>query len=167
MKTRIQTHIPDVAAPAPPRLAIDDNGRLYAYRDEKPIHVAVRPCFPWSAARRFLSLRDMDFNEVALIEDPDELNDEARHALDAALAEARFTFSIRAIRAIERDFELRIWRVDTEEGLRSFAMQWDDFPEKMSDGSLVLKDLGGDLYRIPEPDSLDRNSARLLWAFRG
>ncbi len=29
------------------------------------------------------------------------------------------------------------------------------------------RDLAGDLYHIPDPDGLDRKSAKLLWSYRG
>ena len=152
--------------PIPQRLTRDADGRLFAHYDGTVAAVSVRPCFPWTEHNRFLSLRDGEFQELFLIEDMDQLDPSSREALEGAVAEVRFTFTVTAIRDIVRDFELRIWTVDTEEGKRSFATEWDDFPKEMLDGSLVLKDLGGDLYRIPNPDELNAASQRHLWSFR-
>jgi hypothetical protein len=33
------------------------------------------------------------------------------------------------------------------------------------DGSLLIRDVGGDLYRLVAPDYLDRKRRTLLWAF--
>jgi hypothetical protein len=32
-------------------------------------------------------------------------------------------------------------------------------------GGLLIRDVAGDLYRLPEPETLDKKSRALLWAF--
>jgi hypothetical protein len=32
-------------------------------------------------------------------------------------------------------------------------------------GGLLIRDVGGDLYRLPAPETLDARSRELLWAF--
>jgi hypothetical protein len=32
-------------------------------------------------------------------------------------------------------------------------------------GGLLIRDVAGDLYRLPDPKTLDRKSRELLWAF--
>ncbi len=39
------------------------------------------------------------------------------------------------------------------------------WPRALPDGALLVRDVGGDLYRSPEPGSLDQKSGALLWAF--
>lgn len=134
--------------------------------ESQSIPVTLRPCFPWSEPRRFLSLRDDENNERALILDLDELDAESRQLIEGTLAEARFTFTIERIHRIDRDFDLRIWRVKTSQGERSFLTEDDGFPRDRPDGSIVFHDLMGDLYVVPDPEALDKHSRDLLWAWR-
>ncbi|NRA27111.1 MAG: DUF1854 domain-containing protein [Opitutales bacterium] len=63
---------------------------------------------------------------------------------------------------IDRDFELRTWRVETNRGPRSFQTMLDSHPRVLPDGTVLIKDLAGDLYQINDPQSLDRRSRHRL-----
>jgi hypothetical protein len=144
----------------------DADGRLVLIREGTLIHVTVRPCFPWTRPRGLLSLRNSDNEELVLVESLESLDTESRTAVEAALAEARFTFNVTTVHAIDRDFELRVWKVETTQGKRTFLTEFDEFPYPMENGGLRIRDLGGDTYLIPNPDSLDRRSRELLFSFR-
>ena len=133
----------------------------------KPRRVVLRPCFPWSYPTGFLTVRDMEGNELAQINSLDDLDAPSRKAVREALTEARFSFLITRIEAIEKDFELRLWRVETAQGKRTFQTKLEDWPQTLADGGVVIRDLAGDLYHVPDPDLLDKHSGQLLWAFRG
>src|SRR5438128_9250640 len=60
------------------------DGRLIAVVGGRDIPVHLRQCFPWSEPRMHLSLRDDDQEEVALVEDPNDLEPGSRSALEAA-----------------------------------------------------------------------------------
>ena len=141
------------------------DGRLRATAGGETRVVHVRRCFPWSEPERFLSLRDEDGEEFALIADPNELDPNSRAALQRALADAGFLFVISAVLAIDEEVELRHWRVRTRQGERSFQTRLDDWPRTLPDRGLLIRDVAGDLYRLPEPASLDAASRALLWAF--
>jgi hypothetical protein len=130
-----------------------------------PIPVEARLCFPWSAPNRFVSLRDDEGSEVAFVENPGALDEDSRSALSQALSETRFTLKINAIVSIERDFELRVWKVETDAGARTFQTKIDDFPLPLQDGSYLIKDLAGDLFWVEDPEKLPRQSRELLWAY--
>ncbi|MFQ5699233.1 MAG: DUF1854 domain-containing protein [Myxococcota bacterium] len=49
------------------------DGQLLAVRGTLEVAVRVQRCFPWSEPGRFLSLRDNDEREVALVRSPDDL----------------------------------------------------------------------------------------------
>ncbi|MGH7567861.1 MAG: DUF1854 domain-containing protein [Gemmatimonadales bacterium] len=146
-------------------LARRDDGRLWAVRREVERAVRVRRCFPWSEPGRFVSLRDDDEKEFALVRDPAELDPASRRVLEDALVEAGFVFEITGVRLIEEEVEVRRWRVETRQGARSFQTRLDDWPRPLPDGGLLIRDLAGDLYRLGDPALLDRQSRELLWAF--
>ncbi len=132
------------------------DGRLWAIRGDEERAVWVRRCFPWSEPGRYLSLRDGDEEEFALVRDPAELDAVSREALDAALALAGFVFEITRVLEIEEEVEIR---------RRAFQTRLDDWPRSLPHGGLLIRDVTGDLYHLGKPAALDRHSRALLWAF--
>jgi len=146
-------------------LRIGPDGRLLVVIDERIVGVRVRQCFPWSEPHRHLSLRDDDEQEVAFVDDPAALEPESRRALEHALAVAGFVLEVTRVVDIEEEVEIRQWKVDTVHGVRSFQTHLDDWPRVLPGGGLLIRDVAGDLYRLPVPHELDRKSRELLWAF--
>ena len=141
------------------------DGSLWATRDGNASAVSVRRCFPWSEGTRYLSLRDVDEDEFALVRDPAELDSRSRAALEMALAVAGFVFEVTRVLEIDEEVEIRRWRVETQQGPRTFQTRLDDWPRMLPHGGLLLRDLAGDLYHLSRPDQLDKQSRELLWAF--
>ena len=141
------------------------DGRLIAAVAGRSIAVKLRQCFPWSEPARFVSLRDADDKEVALIEQPSSLDDESRQVFEMALAEAGFVLDVTRVVNIEEEIEIRQWTVETKQGNRSFQTHLDDWPRVLPSGGLLIRDVAGDLYRLAEPATLDKKSRALLWAF--
>lgn len=147
------------------RLRRDREGSLTMTRDGQEAQVYPHLCFPWTAPCRYISLRDREKNEKALLENVLELDPESRAALEEVMAEARFVFSITGIHSAQAEFELRVWKVQTQQGERQFQTKLDDWPRPLPDGGLLIRDIGGDLYRVENPHDLDAASRRILWAF--
>lgn len=147
------------------RLERRADGRLWAMAAGGESAVWVRRCFPWSEPGRFLSLRDDQDDEFALVRHPAELDAESRVVLDQALAEAGFVFEVTRVLEIEEEVEIRRWRVETSQGPRSFQTRLDDWPRQLPKGGLLIRDVAGDLYRLTQPAALDQHSRALLWAF--
>ena len=141
------------------------DGRLAAVVGGRTVAVKLRQCFPWSEPTRFVSLRDSDDKEVALIDQPSSLDAESRQAFELALAEAGFVLDVVRVVDIEEEIEIRQWTVETKQGDRSFQTHLDDWPRVLPSGGLLIRDVGGDLYRLPDPEMLDKKSRALLWAF--
>jgi len=127
--------------------------------------VRLRQCFPWSEPGRHLSLRDDDDEEVALVDDPATLAPASRRALERALAEAGFVLEVVRVVEIEEEVEIRQWTVETAHGRRFFQTHLDDWPRSLPAGGLLIRDVAGDLYRLPAPATMDPRSRELLWAF--
>jgi hypothetical protein len=147
-----------------PRLERRSDGRLWVLGRGKPRPVTVSRCFPWSEPTRYVSLRDED-DEVALVREVGELDAASRKALESALLEAGFTLEIEELFEIEEEIEIRSWRVRTRTGERSFQTPRDEWPREVPGGGLIIRDVSGDLFYIPEPERLNKASQRLLWPF--
>lgn len=148
-------------------LRYGDDGRLMVRQgaNEQWKSVKLRACFPWSNPHEFISLRDDENVEHALIRNPRDLPEATREPLLRAMAATGFAFLITAIEAVEKDFELRVWKVRTEQGARRFVTAIDDWPRELPDGKILIEDLAGDIYVIADREALDAASRKLLWAF--
>lgn len=147
------------------RLERGADGRVWARRGEARSAVRVARCFPWSEPGRFVSLRDADEEEVALVRDLADLDPGSRKVLEDALVEAGFLLEVVGVDAIEEEIEIRCFRVRTRQGPRRFQTHRDEWPREMPGGGLLIRDVMGDLYRVADPGRLDRHSQKLLWPF--
>jgi hypothetical protein len=146
------------------RLERRGDGQLWATLGERALPVQVRRCFPWTAPARFVSLRDEEETEVALVRDLDELDPVSQRALAASLAEAGFVLDIEAVDHVEDEIEIRTFQVRTRQGPRRFQTLRDEWPRPLPGGGILLRDVAGDLYRVADPAQLDRYSREQLWA---
>jgi hypothetical protein len=147
------------------RLERRADGQLWARRDGAERPVRVHRCFPWSEPGRFLSLRDEDDEEFALVSTLDDLAEESRRVLEAAVAEAGFVLEVTRITEVEEEVEIRHWTVETRQGPRTFQTRLDDWPTDVPGGGVVIRDVAGDLYHVVDPEGMDEESRRWLWAF--
>ena len=143
----------------------EGDGRLLAIIDGGHVAVRLRQCFPWSEPGRHLSLRNEDDEEIARVEDPEQLDPESRRALEGALAEAGFVLDVVRVVDVEEEVEIRQWTVETRHGKRTFQTHLDDWPRVLPKGGLLIRDVAGDLYRLEAPEKMDAKSRELLWAF--
>ena len=141
------------------------DGQLWALTDGTEQSVRVHRCFPWSEPGRFISLRDAENQEVAIVRDLNDLSPESREALEGALLEAGFVLKVTRILDVDEEVEIRSWEVETEQGTRSFQTKLDDWPMQVPGGGIVIRDVAGDLYHVADPEALDEKSRRWLWAF--
>jgi hypothetical protein len=148
-----------------PPLRTGPDGRLQTEKDGQWITVNVSRCFPWTDPDHFFSLRGDDGREVAFVNDPSQLTTESQTALSLALTRSTFVFEVTRIEKIYRDIELRVWLVDTHQGPRKFETELDSWPDTIPGGGWLIRDVTGDLYRIPPQDKLDAASRKLFWAF--
>jgi len=148
-----------------PTLRIATDGRLVVMVDGTPVPVRLRQCFPWSEPGLHLSLRNDEDREVAIVDDPADLDAESRRAIEQALAEAGFVLEVTRVLDIDEEVEIRQWTVETRQGRRSFQTHLDDWPRSLPNGGILIRDVAGDLYRLAAPAQMDRKSRELLWAF--
>ena len=141
------------------------DGQLWARSGGREVPVKVRRCFPWTEPGRFVSLRDADGGEVALVRDAGELDAKSRAALEDALAEAGFVLEVTRIRAVEEEVDIRHWQVETRQGPRSFQTRLGDWPRQLRDSSFLIRDVSGDLYHVRDTRALDRESREWVWAY--
>jgi hypothetical protein len=144
-----------------------EDGRLWMRMNDGREAVRVHRCFPWSEPGRFLSLRDAENRELAMVANLNDLDRESRGALEGALLEAGFVLKVCRILDVDEEVEIRTWKVETEQGPRSFQTRLDDWPWEVPGGGIVIRDVAGDLYHVADPEAMDPKSREWLWAFVG
>jgi len=154
--------------PAPlVELSLDAAQRLWLHRGDSRVRVKPGRCFPWSAPGELVSLRNDDGREELLVERLDQLDAESARALGIALAGSGFVLEVSRIESIEEDYEMRIWHTETRHGKRTFQTKLDEWPWASPDGGHLVRDLAGDLFRLPPIETLDEKSQKWLWAYVG
>jgi hypothetical protein len=141
------------------------DGRLWAALNGERRPVSVRRLFPWSGAGDHVSLRDGENREFAFVAQSAGLGAASRAVLDEALQMASFVLEVTKVLEVEEEIEIRVWRVETRQGPRVFQTRLDDWPRELPGGGILIRDVAGDLYHVPDPDALDRGSQETLWAF--
>jgi Domain of unknown function (DUF1854) len=150
-----------------PRLFLGAGQRLWLEHAGKTVSVQPVRCFPWSAPGELVSLRDAEEQEHYLVEALGELDPASREALSSAMQSAGFVLEVEAILSVEEDYEVRVWRARTRHGLRTFQTRLDEWPWVAPDGGYLIRDLCGDLFRLPPVEQLDEKSRHWLWAYVG
>lgn len=164
-----KAHAPPLAGGAGPRLhlELDDALRLWLLRGEQRVRVRPVRCFPWSSPNELVSLRDEHDREALLVEHLADLDPASARALGSALLGTGFVLDVCRVDSIVEDYEMRIWHTETRQGKRTFQTKLDEWPWAAPDGSHLVRDLAGDLFRLPALDTLDETSRRRLWAYVG
>lgn len=139
------------------------NGRLLLARDGATTPVRLRRCFPWTHPRAWISLCDDDGAEALLLPDMQHLSPASAAILEAELNHIDRTFVITSIHVCSKEIELRCWEVDTEQGPRMFQTELDEWPRRFGHGSVLIRDICGDLYTVRDPEALDPDSRKKLW----
>lgn len=158
---------PPLAPAAAARLELDAALRLWLARGERRVHVRPVRCFPWSSPGELVSLRDEKDGEQLLVEHLHDLDPESAGALAVALHGTGFVLEVCRVESIEEDYEMRIWHTITRQGKRTFQTKLDEWPWAAPDGGHLVRDLAGDLFRLPPLDTLDEKSRLWLWAYVG
>ena len=144
------------------KIYMGDSEQLTFEQSGKKTQVKIKQCFPWSEPTEFLSLRDEKENEVFLIEKLEDLDVLTRLTIEEYLKAAEFVMKIEKVLHIEEDVELREYTVLTGQGKRVFHTKLEDWPEFLPDGSILIEDLAGDIFKIDDIKLLDPMSQKNL-----
>jgi hypothetical protein len=129
--------------------------------------VVLRPCFPVSMDRNYLSVRDADGEEqpeLGVIEDWTLLAEPDRQAVARELGLYYFVPAIRRVYEVKDELGFLYWTVETDKGERSFVMRNNviQHAREVSPGRWLLIDVNQARYEIPDIGALDRQSQRLV-----
>lgn len=119
--------------------------------------------FPLSAECQFIVLKDADDKDVGIIPDIAQLNPENRRIIESVLERTYFTARITQINAIEEEFHIPKWDVETDRGPRIFEVGSTRRDLRvMEAGRVLVRDADGNRYEIPDYRKLDPFSRMLI-----
>ena len=130
--------------------------------NEEYTKVKIIQSFPFSTPYRFLAFRDQDNQEIGILEDANSLDRRSRKVLEDELAKAYFIPKIKRINDIDEDFGVPKWDVETDRGPRRFEMRSREDAHSLGRGRVVIKDIDGNKYEIPDRYKLDHQSQAML-----
>jgi hypothetical protein len=141
--------------------------RLRLSIDNEKSYLTVKPVWaaPLSYPDRYLALLDGKGEEIVMIPDPRELPPESREAVERELRLRYLTATITRIAYARQEYGATYWTVETDRGLREFVTQ--NLQENalwFSDTQLLLVDVDGNRFEIPDITALDVRSQALIHA---
>lgn len=137
-------------------LALELDGTCY-----KPV-TAIR-AFPVTAGDRFIVLRNEKKEEIGAIQDVSALNPESRKALRTELDRLYFTTFITQLNAIEEEFHIPKWDVETNRGPRVFELASTRRDMRiLENGRILIRDADGNRYEIPDHRTMDEISQAII-----
>ena len=131
--------------------------------------VVIRRSFPVTAPNEFLSVREPDTrkkgrgSEIGMIRDLSVFDKDTVAIINAELDLRYFTPEIKKITAAKEKFGYCYWEADTSAGHVSFVLN-NPFGNirKLEDGRILIADMDGNCFLIPDPEALDRQSYKVI-----
>ena len=140
------------------------NGFLTLTHNDKVYdRVFLHRAFPFDKLWEYISVLDIDSNEIGLIVSVSDFSEEQQELLTSELKRKYYSPIIRKILSVKDQFGFSYWKVITDDGEIAFTMQ-DTFRNiiHVSDTKIILSDVDGNRFVIEDTTALDRKSYRKI-----
>jgi len=146
------------------RLEVDayQDLRLTVGDDEGYKKVRALRTFPISAPDHFIAFRDEEGEEIGVVEDPQKLDPRSRAVLMEELEKTYLMPRIVRINGIDESFGVPKWDVETDHGPRVFELKSRRDARMIGRGRVMIQDIDGNRYEIPDYRTLDPQSRDLV-----
>jgi hypothetical protein len=141
--------------------------RLRLTVGEDRSYLTVKPAWaaPLSQPDRYLSLMNGKSEEIITLNDPNELPSASLAAVREELRRRYLTSTVKVIQQARTEFGATYWHVVTERGEKDFVTQsLQENAQWLSPTQLMLIDVDGNRFEIPDTQALDARSRELLAA---
>jgi len=152
-----------VIGPDGVRVREDEFHRLHVIVDGTE-HSNVRAvrAFPISEKADYISFLDSEGHEVALMAEPDKLDEASRVVLARALKTMYYMPKITCVHSITEKMGVGHWEVTTDRGYASFEVVSREQIRRLPRGRLLLNDADGNRFEIEDTEALDVRSRALI-----
>tara|TARA_B100000809_G_C15118098_1_gene523195 strand:+ start:1809 stop:2297 length:489 start_codon:yes stop_codon:yes gene_type:complete len=124
--------------------------------------VAIRRTFPVTDPENYIVLLDSRGAEIGIVKTPSMLRTETRDVLEDELERYYFTTRVQAIQAVTSRHGVTTWELETDRGPRTICLKDRGAIRRMSDRRIILIDMYGIRFDIPDTRKLDPTSQHLI-----
>ena len=136
--------------------------RITIEGDRSCLRVVPMRSFPISLRDQYISIRDMEGNELGMVRDPSKLDKESRKLLEEEIRRRYFTPMIHRINSMRDRFGVFEWDVETDRGPRKFLTRSLHDGLKETDIGFIITDMENNRYELRRDSHLDPHSAAIL-----
>lgn len=163
--TPIETIHPETVDPAKIRLFKEPDWilRMTIEGDRSYTRVKVVRAAPLTEPDRYFCILDIKDEAICMIEELDELNKESHPFVFEELDRRYLTAQILRIVSLQNEYGVSYWQVETDRGTREFvAKSVSENAQWLSDTRLMIFDVDGNRFEVPNMEALDKRSQGLL-----
>ena len=137
--------------------------RMTIDQDRSYLKVKIVRAAPLSHPDRYICMLDAKDEEICMIDDLKDLDAEARTIVGEELDLRYLTSTIERIESVRNEFGTSYWDVQTNRGQREFVVQnVAENAQWLGDYRLLLVDVDGNRFEIPNMQALDKKSLGLI-----
>ena len=137
--------------------------RLTIEGDRSYTRVKVVRAAPLSHPRRYICLLDEKDEEICMIPDLEELDEGMGAIVEEELERRYLTAAVERVLSVRNEFGTSYWDVETNRGRREFVVQnAAENAQWLGERRLLLVDVDGNRFEIPDLRELDRKSLSLV-----
>jgi hypothetical protein len=141
----------------------DGKLRLTIENDRSYLSVKVVLAAPLSHPNEYISFVNEKGEEITWIRSLNAVEAETRTVIQKELARRYLNAVIHRIHSVRSEFGVSYWEVETSRGQREFVVE--ENPNQfiwLSETRLLILDVDGNRFEIPDSTQLDAHSARLI-----
>jgi len=147
------------------QISRNERGQLVYRRDKNtsPVeNVRLSKCFPRSLRNQYISIRDSEGQEVCLVRTMDDFSPATRRVVEEEFRCQEFIPQITSIDSIVEEFDVMIWKIQTDCGPIEIQVKDPDDVRRLDNGTILIKDYAGSIFEIADVTRLDPKSRRIL-----
>ena len=145
------------------RIERDPAGQIIVHlegSDEPIVDARVARCFPWSMPEEYVSVRNSDGKEIALLPSLKELDADSRKVVERELRDRVFNPKIQRVIECKNEFGVTSIRAETDRGEVTFQIRSRDDVRVLSATRALFRDADGNTYELEDLNALDATSRK-------
>ncbi len=137
--------------------------RMTIEGDRSYTRVKVVRAAPLTQPNRYFCFLDIKDEAICMVKDLSELPEESRPLVYEELDRRYLTAEIQKIVTLQNEYGVTYWTVDTDRGRRDFvAKSVAENAQWLADARVMIFDVDGNRFEVPDIKALDRRSQALL-----
>jgi hypothetical protein len=131
--------------------------------DRSYLRVKVVRAAPLTQPDRYFCILDIKDEAICMVENMDQLEEASRPFVFEELDRRYLTAEIQSIVSLQNEYGVSYWDVNTDRGRREFvAKSVSENAQWLGDSRLMIFDVDGNRFEVPDKEKLDKRSLGLL-----